>query len=137
MTVLIATTSSWFFPLPIQIFPFLFQDYQHIVHTAFLKGRGAKNTLPLIMKSQRSTLPTLSPLMVQPFSQFIHGLETSDISSINPKLVTPTPSNSSSLRLKTTCPPFTSEFSLHQIPKEPQQDSQTHPPNTVDHSLHP
>ena len=42
MTVLIATISSWFFPLPIQIFPFLFQDYQHIVHIAFLKAEMQK-----------------------------------------------------------------------------------------------
>ena len=47
MTVLIATTSSWFFPLPIQIFSFLFQDYHHIVHAAFLKAEVQKNTLPL------------------------------------------------------------------------------------------
>ena len=31
-----------FFSLPTQIFPFLFQDYQHIVHTAFLKAEMQK-----------------------------------------------------------------------------------------------
>ena len=54
-----------------------------------------------------------------PFSQFVHGLDTSDISSINPKLLTLTPLDSSSLGLERTCPPFTPEFSLHQILKEP------------------
>ena len=42
MIVLIPTTSSWFFPLPIQIFSVIFQDYQHIVQTAFSKAEMQK-----------------------------------------------------------------------------------------------
>ena len=42
MEVLIATTSSWFSPLPIQIFSVIFQDYQHIVQTAFSKAEMQK-----------------------------------------------------------------------------------------------
>ena len=43
MTVLIATTSSsCFFPYPEKYSPFLFQDYQHIVHKAFLKTEMQK-----------------------------------------------------------------------------------------------
>ena len=42
MKVLIATTSSWFSPLPIQIFSVIFQDYQHIVQTAFSKAEMQK-----------------------------------------------------------------------------------------------
>ena len=38
----------------------------------------------------------------------IHGQGTSKLSSINPKLVTPTSSNSSSLHLETTCTPICS-----------------------------
>ena len=40
------------------------------------------------------------------FFQLIHDQGTSGLSSINPKLVTPTPSNSSSFHLETTCPPI-------------------------------
>ena len=42
MTLLIAATLSCFFPLHIEIFLFLFQDYQYIVDTDFLKAEMQK-----------------------------------------------------------------------------------------------
>ena len=38
-TILITTTSCWYFPCPYRYLPFLFQDYQQIVNTAFLKAK--------------------------------------------------------------------------------------------------
>ena len=43
MTILCSRTSSWFFSLThTNISLFFFQDYQHIVHTAFLKAEMQK-----------------------------------------------------------------------------------------------
>ena len=42
IAILIATTSSWYFPHPYWYPPFLFQNYQQIVNTAFLKAEIQK-----------------------------------------------------------------------------------------------
>ena len=42
MAILIATTSSWYFPHPYIYSPFLFQDYQQMINTGFLKAELQK-----------------------------------------------------------------------------------------------
>ena len=130
MTVLIATISSWFFPLPIRIFPFLFQDYQHIVHIAFLKAEMQKilslsdheaSALHIFITESPNGL-AFFPICSWPgdIQHLLHKSEIGDTSTFKFILFA-----------------FGNNMSPHQIPKEPWQDSQMHPPNTVDHSLHP
>ena len=57
MTVLITSTSSFFVPLPIQIFPFWFRITSTLL-TPSWRQRCKKYSPSLIMKPQHSTLPT-------------------------------------------------------------------------------
>ena len=51
----------------VQISPFLFQYYQQIVNTAFLKPEMQKHYPYLNMKSRSSIILTMSPLIALPF----------------------------------------------------------------------
>ena len=119
-----------FFSLPTQIFPFLFQDYQHIVHTAFLKAEMQKilslsdheaSALHIFITESPDGL-AFFPICSWPgdIQHLLHKSKIGDTGTFKFILFA-----------------FGNNMSPHQIPKEPWQDSQMHPPNTVDHSLHP
>ena len=125
----------FFHPLPIQIFPFLFQDYQYIVHAAILKAEMQK--ILSLSDHEASVLHTSNTESLDGIAFFPICSWTGDIQHLSHKSET---GNTDTFKFilfafgNNMSPPFTLEFSFHQIPKEPYQDSQAHPPNTVDHS---
>ena len=120
MKVLIATTSSWFSPLPIQIFSVIFQDYQHIVQTAFSKAEMQKilslsdHEVSALHTSNSESLDDLAFFPICSWSENIqHLFHKSEIGGTGTfKFVLFAFGNNMP-------PPFTPEFFLHQIPKEP------------------